>query len=72
MKGLAIRYNRSRFLISVLHSEIVWGGSAYSWTSFLKEVEHSIIYKVPRFKVIDAEFWIEISDSDFEFNHVNE
>ena len=25
------------------HSQIVWGGSAYSWTSFLEEGGHSII-----------------------------
>ena len=72
MKGRVIRYTRSNFLISVLHSQIVWGGSAYSWTSFLDEVGHSIIYKMPRFKVIGAEFWIEISESDFEISHVNE
>ena len=71
MKGRVIRYTRSNLLISVLHSQIVWGESAYSWTSFLQKVWHSIIYKMPRFKVIGAESWIEISDSDFEISHVN-
>ena len=36
MKGLVIRYTRSALLISVLHSQIVWGGSSYSWTSFFE------------------------------------
>ena len=72
MKGRVIRNTRSNFLISVLHSQVVRGGSAYSWTSFFEEVGHSIISKMPRFKVIDAEFWIEISDSDFQISHVNE
>ena len=58
MKGHVIRHTRPNFLISVLHSQIVWGGSAYNWTSFLK--------------VIDVELGIEISDSNFEISHVNE
>ena len=62
MKGRVIRHIRSNFLISILHSQIVWGGGVYGWTSFLEKV----------IKVIDAEFWIEISDSDFEIGHVNE
>ena len=72
MKGRVIRYTRSTLLILVLYAQIVWGGSEYKWTSFLEEGGHSIIYKIPRFKVIDAEFWIEISDSDFEISHINE
>ena len=43
MKGRRIRYTRSTLLISVLHSQIVWGGSAYNWTSFPEEDGHSII-----------------------------
>ena len=72
MKGRVIRYIRPNLLISVLHSQIVWRWTAYSWTSFLEEVGHSIISKIPRFKAIDVEFWIEINDSDFEISHVNE
>ena len=72
MKGRVIRYTRSTLLILVLYAQIVWGGSEYKWTSFLEEGGHSVIYKIPRFKVIDAEFWIEISDSDFEISDVNE
>ena len=72
MKCCVIRYTRSNLLISVLRSQIVWVGSAYGWNSFLEEVGHWIIQKIPRFKVIDAKFWIEISDSDFEISHVNE
>ena len=72
MKGRVMWYTRSTLMMSVLHYEIVWGGSAYSWTCFLEEGGHSIISKIPRFKVIDAEFWIEISDSDFEISQVNE
>ena len=72
MKCRVIRYARSKFLTSVLHSQIVCGGSPYSWTSFLEEVGHSIIYEMPRFKVTNAEFWIEFSESDFEISHVNE
>ena len=59
-------------LISVFHSQIAWGGSAYSWTSFLEEVGNSFFKKMPRFKVIDVEFRIEISDSDFEISDVNQ
>ena len=40
MKGHVIRYTRSNFLISVLRSQIAWGGSAYNETSFLEEVGH--------------------------------
>ena len=65
-------HTRSNLLISVVHSQIVWVGSAYSWTYFLEEVGHWIIWKIPRLKVIGTEFWIEISDSDFEITHVNE
>ena len=40
MKGHVIRYTKSNFLISVLRSQIAWGGSAYNETSFLEEVGH--------------------------------
>ena len=43
MKGRVIRYTRSNFLIPVLHSYIIWGGSPSSRTSFLKKVGHSVI-----------------------------
>ena len=72
MKGCVIRYTRSTLLISVLHSQIVWGGCACSWTSFLEEGGHSVIQKIARLKKINVKFWIEISDSDFEISNVNE
>ena len=45
MKGCVIRYTRSTLLISVLHSQIVWGGTVLSWTSYDEECGHSIIWK---------------------------
>ena len=57
--------SRFQFFIAKLY------GEEAHITYFLEEVGHSIIKKMLRFKLIDAEFWIEISNRDFEISHVN-
>ena len=49
-------------MISVLHPQIVCGGSAYSWASFLEEGGHTRLFRkyLPRFKVIDPEFELRL------------
>ena len=49
-------------LVSLLHSQIVWGGGAYSWTSFLEEAGHSIIRSNRRRNLnFRLDIWVTIS-----------
>ena len=44
-EGQLIQYTKSPLMVSVLHSQIVWGGIAYSQTLKFEEGGHWIIYK---------------------------
>ena len=71
MKGQVIGSTRLTLLVSVLHSQIVWGKTHIVELLSSRKVDTQLFRKyLLRFKVIDPEFWI--GDGNFEISDVNE
>ena len=57
-KSYGLRHTKLTLLMSVLHSQTIWGGSPFSRTSYFEEGGHSIIWNQPLGRVILPFQWL--------------